>query len=387
MAITPPKLFVALASGILLTTSATALAQTPSPSQVTEQAQVAAVESVEDESRWVETNAETTKTRGRGVGKGSYYGDRERGYYWYEEDPDKLKRPPPPPPAPAAAPSKAEEMKPFSVDWLKVKLEETRKIAIDNPTRENVELYVYYQKIAMDKAEKYALMSQQVAIVNPELDESYENPTATMARKARQQKRDDEQVRTVQKLAREVGIYYFFKSDCQYCAKQNGVLSELETKYGFRIMPISIDHLPLEDGAFPQWTPDRGQAMKLGISATPTLYMFHPPNEIVFLSVGVQTEGQLMKRIIQIAQANNWISRDELETALRGLPRDFLVDAVNDLEEVDWNNPEQALDALRYASQKGVEKAKADEIMSGLGMSSPQEPEATPLEMPPPQQP
>jgi len=359
MAITLTKLRPALLSASLLLAGAS----------------VAAQQTDGDSSRWVDTGSQTQKTRGVGVGQGSYYKDRERGYFFYEEDPDKKKQQLELP-LPSTPGAPAEQPPPMSVKWLQQKLEETRIAAIDNPTRENVELYVYLQKISMDKAEKFALMSQQVALINPDLDESMENPTTSVARKARMNATDSEQLRVLSQLSKQIGIYYFFKSDCQYCAKQNGVLQAMTKKYGFYVMPVSVDHAGLLDGSFPEWVPDRGQAARLNISATPTLYLFHPPNDIAFLSVGVQTESQLQKRILQVSQANGWLSKEDLERALRGLPRDFLVDAVQDLGDVDWTDTQSALDALRYASRKGLERAKISDVM-GVTPGAAVAPEAT----------
>ena len=315
--------------------------------------------------RWVDTGTQSTKTRGVDLNRGGYYRDRERGYYWYEEDPERKEPLPPPEAMTSTQQSPPSEHEPLSVRWLQEKLEETRIAAIDNPTRENVELYVYLQKISMDKAEKFAIMSQQVAMINPDLDESYDNPTTTFARKARLNAQGGEQTRVLGELAQRVGIYYFYRSDCEYCAKQNMTLQALTRDHGYNIMPIAIDHRPLADGSYPDWVPDRGQAKLLNVTVTPTLYLFHPPNEVAFLSAGLQTEGQLTKRILQVSEANGWLSKDEMERAMRGLPRDFLVDAVKDLGEVDWTNSESALEALRYASRRGVEKARLNDVLTG----------------------
>ena len=331
----------------------------------------------EKQGRWNEVDSQQNRaTRGQDIGARGYYKERERGYYWYETDPAIDRAPEIKTPRVPGVPQPGTEPEPLSVKWLQQKLEETRVAAIDNPTRENVELYVYLQKISMDKAEKFALMSQQVATINPALDESYENPTTTMARTARLRAQEGEQSRVLKDVAKTVGIYYFFKSDCPYCAKQNVTLDAVSRNFGFRVMPISVDHRPMGDGVFPEWVPDRGQAEKLGISATPTLYLFHPPNEVVFLGAGLQTEGQLQKKILQVAEANKWLSKDELERAMRGLPRDFLVDAVEDLGEIDWSTPQSALEALRFASRRGLERAKMSDLMSNTTATTP---EATPI--------
>jgi len=306
--------------------------------------------------RWVDTGAQTAQTRG--VGQKGWQHDRERGWYWFESDPNPpVVAPVNPPPGTPGAPRSEPEPEPLSVLWLQQKLEETRIAAIDNPTRENVELYVYLQKMAMDRAEKFAIMAQQVAMVNPDLDESYENPTSTFVRRARLDTRDNEQERVLRALAENVGIYYFYRSDCTYCARQNPILKRMEAEHGLRILPISIDHLPSHDGAFPNWQPDQGQAQALGVNATPTMYLYHPPNDVAFLAAGLQSEPQLIKRIFQVAEANGWLSREDLEKAMRGMPREFLLDAVQDLEDVDWSDPNRALEALRHASRHGVERA------------------------------
>jgi len=306
--------------------------------------------------RWVDTGAPTTQTRGVGVDRNGWHRDRERGWHWYESDPNPPSVVPVQPPQGAPG-SPQSEPEPLSVLWLQEKLEETRIAAIDNPTRENVELYVYLQKMAMDKAEKFAIMSQQVAMINPDLDENYQNPTSTFVRRARLDTRDNEQERVLRALAENVGIYYFYRSDCAYCARQNPILKRMEAEHGLRILPISIDHLPSHDGAFPNWQPDQGQARALGVNATPTMYLYHPPNDVAFLAAGLQSEPQLIKRIFQVAEANGWLAREDLEKAMRGMPREFLLDAVQDLEDVDWSDPNRALEALRHASRHGVERA------------------------------
>jgi len=305
--------------------------------------------------RWVDTGAQTAQTRG--VGQKGWQHDRERGWHWYESDPNARPVVPVQPPQGGSSAPKSEP-EPLSVLWLQQKLEETRIAAIDNPTRENVEYYIYLQKMAMDKAEKFAIMSQQVAMVNPDLDESYENPTSTFVRRARLDTRDGEQRRVLRTLAEDVGIFYFYRSDCAYCARQNPILKRMEAEHGLHILPISIDHLPSHDGAFPNWQPDEGQAQALGVNVTPTMYLFRPlTHEAVFLAAGLQSEPQLIKRIFQVAEANGWLSREEMEKAMRGMPREFLLDAVQDLEDVDWSDPNRALEALRHASRHGVERA------------------------------
>jgi|GEM_PF-441610 len=309
------------------------------------------------------------KTRGVGI-TDRYYDDRERGWHFFEEDPDRQEQEPMLPPIEGVEQTPPTGPAPFSVEWLRVEMEEAKVKAIDEPTRENIEYYSYLEKVAMDKAEKFALMRQQVSMVNPGLDETIDNPVTTIARTARRDEQSSEQTRILEDLARNVGIYYFFKSTCEYCAKQNIPLLEMKKRFGFSILPISVDGLPMPDGVFNEWTPDQGQAAMLSIDSTPTLYMVRPPNEVVLLSVGVQTSQGLEKRLLQVAHANKWIDQETFEKAMRGLPRRFLVDAIQDMGAVNWDDPKAALDALRYATSRGTEKTTVDEMFGTDGQAT-----------------
>lgn len=281
--------------------------------------------------------------------------ERERGWHWYEvppKEPEKDKE---------VKPKQPSGPPPLSLKWLQDKMIEYRDIAIDNPTRENVERYNYVQKLAMDKAEKFALMSQEVNTLNPALDETIQNPVTSYASRAQESIREDSRKKVMQKLSSEVGIYYFFKSDCPYCLKMNGVLQNIQYHYGFKVKAISLDGRGMPDNYFTDWMPDQGQASVLGVVSTPTLYMFKPPNKVVLLSAGLQTVPELTRRMMQVANSNKWLSDDEFQFAMKGLRRDFLLDAAMGEESIDWNDPDSVLKALREISKYGVESATVDE--------------------------
>jgi len=300
-------------------------------------------------------------TRGQGV-DGRFYDDARRGWYWFEEDPDRRRQLKPEPEAQTQAPAPSNPHKPLSVEWLRQELEDARVLAIDDPSPENVEYYALVEKLALDKASAFAAMRAQVALTNPALDETINNPVTTLARTARRDERSAELSRVLGSLAEKVGIYYFYKSDCPYCLKQNMSLLELQRMYDFAVLPIAIDARPMPDGAFANWRPDRGQAQMLAIEQTPTLYLMRPPSELVLLINGVQTLGGLEQRILQIAHANNWIDREDFDRAMRGAPNRLLVDALDGVEGVDWNDRSAALQALRSAAGQGVQRASAQDI-------------------------
>lgn len=288
--------------------------------------------------------------------KSQYLNDRERGWHWYEVQPvapEKVETPIEPPKAPGPAP--------LSVKWLSEKLEEYKTIAINNPTRENVERYNYMQKLVLDKAEKFALMSQEVNTLNPSLDETIANPVTSYATNQQNKVREESTDRVVNKLATEIGLYYFYKSDCQYCLKMNTIMRSLQDKNGYQIKAIALDGKPMPDGKFPVWVPDRGQASVLGVTSTPTIYMFKPPNKVVLVAAGLQVIPELKRRIMQVANSNKWLSDDEFQLAMKGMRRDFLIDATASEKSIDWDNPDDVLVKLRDISKYGVESATLSE--------------------------
>lgn len=289
------------------------------------------------------------------VPKERFTDDREKGWHWYENppvktDPKKVEEKVEKAPGPA----------PFSVPWLSQKLEEYKLIAVNNPTRENVERYNYMQKLVLDKAEKFALMSQEVNTLNPTLDETIANPVTSYASNLQQSIRNEKTDEIIKKLGSEVGIYYFYKSDCPYCLKMNTIINNLKNKDGFSVMGIALDGKPMPDGKITAWVPDRGQASSLGVTSTPTLYMFKPPGQVVLVSAGLQTVPELKKRIIQVANANKWITKEEFELAMKGMRRDFFIDAATAEGTINWEDPDDVLVKLREISNYGVEKANVD---------------------------
>lgn len=131
------------------------------------------------------------------------------------------------------------------------------------------------------------------------------------------------------------------------------------------MLPISLDQKPLLDGSFQEWVPDSGQGSALSISSTPTLYLFRPPHELVLLSVGLQTLPDLETKVLTVAHGHGWLSDADFEQAVRGFSQDYLVDSAKDLQGVDWNDSSKALDALRKASQRAVEKSHMDADANG----------------------
>lgn len=315
--------------------------------------------------------AETIKTD-KPRSTDGFLGQEDQGWFWYKDPPEPPVEQPVDPTDAEAAPDD-KKPKPLSGEWIRENLPKFRMKAIDEPTKDNVEMYLLLQKLAMDKAEQFALAHRAFASQNPGIDETIQNPVSGIARKSMTKMQEDTQTDVVKKIASQVGIYYFFRSDCIYCHRQNPMLPILTQSTGLTILPISVDGLPSADGLLPNWRPDQGQAAQLGVTSTPTMYLVKPGDKVIHLTSGSRSIPELRERIVQIAFDNQWIDKNEYDLAMRGMPRRFLSDGLT--EESIQDDPKLLLEALREASMHGLPTTSSDD--PGLTATTPWTPSTT----------
>jgi len=302
--------------------------------------------------------APTSKAGTAPAGQGRFLNDRERGWHWYETQPEP--EPEPKPEDVAASPGPP----PMSVAWLRAEFERATEAAVENPTRERVEYWAYLKKILLDKSEKFARMAMQVNELNPVLDETIQNPVQSAVRNAASMDADEKKKEVLARLSSEVGLIYFYKSDCSFCGKQNQALNGLMRLYGFKVTAVSLDHRPFATGHFPDWVPDGGQAQKLGVTQTPTVYLFKPPGQLVLLTVGAQSRSSLERRVLSSSLRAGWIDQPTFETAVLGMERRYFLDKLTSPGAIDWSDPAKALEALKALESSAVSEAElsADEF-------------------------
>lgn len=288
-----------------------------------------------------------------------FYDDKERGWFWYE-DPDseedmaeiELPAPPPPPapekttePAPAAPPGP----KPLSAEWLRKNMEKYRDKAIDDPTHENVSAYMYLQRVMLDKAEKFTEVSQRVVMADSVLDENSRRPIATFGAFAKDEMSTKGIEKAAKKLAESAGLWFFYASTCEFCVKEAGVLKGLMNAYGFKVLPIALDGLPLPSGEFPDFTIDRGQAKKLGVETTPALFLVKPGESggALQLGQGLLSGDEIIKRAIALSNENGWLNDDEYQDTLKVNPIQVDNRTLQNIDEKTVNDPGELVRIIR----------------------------------------
>lgn len=291
----------------------------------------------------------------------AFYEEKERGWFWYEEPvideepvenevapppaalpPDEIKTEPPPPTKPL-------EAKPLSSAWFRKNMEKYRDKAIDEPTPQNVSAYMYLQRVMLDKAEKFGAVSQQVVMSDAVLDENSRRPIATFGAFAMDDRAAQGTEKVAKKLAETAGLWFFYASTCEFCIKEAGVLKGLMNAYGFKVLPIALDGLPLPNGESPNFTIDRGQAKKLGVETTPALFLVKPGQDggAIQLGQGLLSGEEIIERAIALSHQNGWLNIDQYNDTLKVKPMQVDNQTIQNIDENVMDNLNELVKTIR----------------------------------------
>ena len=202
----------------------------------------------------------------------------------------------------ATAPKKTEEDKAFEeLKQLRETMEKKKALAIMKPTPENMKSYIAAQEAVMDRSSYFSDQWRRVIWQNPELNYQLRNPINNSAIPVQKLARDEAQEKTMKNLAKEWGIFFFFKSDCPFCHKMAPILKYVAERYGITVFPISLDGKGLPE--FPNPQTNNGMAQRLDIKQVPTLYLGNiKDRRLMPLSSGVVSANDIVERIYVLTQ-------------------------------------------------------------------------------------
>ncbi|WP_287602431.1 conjugal transfer protein TraF [Thiothrix sp.] len=236
------------------------------------------------------------------VAAAQWYGDKERGWFWREEPPKPVV--PEPKPEPKAIPSPTvpapEPAKPATataaMEAVRAELEEAKNAAILTPTPDKVAHYLKLQEQTMNQAMLFTDMWQRVRWANPTLDYAFIHPTAAGGVRVDRQLTRDEQKAAVKAVAKDNGLFFFFKPNCPFCDEQGRILQALASEYDMTIMPIALNGAT--NPYFPNAKPDNGIAATMGVQDAPALFIVNPDTkESLPLGYGVIPLDEIETRI------------------------------------------------------------------------------------------
>ncbi|MCK7578124.1 MAG: conjugal transfer protein TraF [Chromatiales bacterium] len=287
-----------------------------------------------------------------------FYDRQAEGWFWYQRDPlaalpaepEPPSTPAPPTPEPpATAASAPPDPAPLSAAWLRANLEHYRLQAIDDPTPTKVALYLYLQKLALDKASRFTETFQQVVQSDPYLDETTRRPVGTYANLLNRVAGEQRGCSCAHSPATS-GSGSSIAPTVRTRTAQAPVLARLAHRLGLTVQAIALDGQPLPTGHFPDFRADAGQAARLGVVSTPALFLVRPPDGLAPLAQGLLSLSDLEQRLLLAAHTAGWIEAADYART-RPLVTDLrLAPASEHFTEIPAD-PETFLARLRHHAQ------------------------------------
>jgi conjugal transfer pilus assembly protein TraF len=224
----------------------------------------------------------------------AYWLRNREGWFWYRDPPVAAPRPAPP------ANKPPRELVEF--ETMQKRLEDLKRIAVMNPSDANLTAYMRYQRMVMDKSERFAERWQRLVWTVPDLDYGVTGrPTNALAINVFDEQQRDRQAQVIKGLAATHGLVFVFRGDCPHCHRFAPILKRFEQEFGFTVLAISLDGRAIPE--YPNARPDNGMAARLNATAVPALYLTAPATrQIVPVGFGVMSMTDLVERIAALAQ-------------------------------------------------------------------------------------
>lgn len=253
----------------------------------------------------------------------------EEGWFWYEvipedEKPEKVKPEAPKPkdsvetlakpkktePQPEAAPALPPPPPAMSAEWFRENIKKYRDEAWNNPTPENVSAFLYVQKMAMDRASKFADTWQKVVATDPMLDANSNAPTTTSGTLRMKATTKQYRKELLGSISDRVGLIFFFNGS-EYSMEQARSLDAISQLYDIDVLSVSIDGSGLPKGILGPVIMDEGQSEKMNVRQVPATHIAFNDNTTKPIGVGMFARPLMEDRILLVAQMHGAISDED----------------------------------------------------------------------------
>ena len=244
-----------------------------------------------------------------------FYERKAEGWFWYQDpiaEPEPPKSPSPPPAVPTTSAVPPEPI-PFTVNWVRRELPKALDRAWDDPSPRNVRHFLILQQFVMNRAEQFRNSAQQVVTGDPWLDETSRRPLGAETGRLVNEQAGKARHQLLTILSQRVGLWFFYRSGCPYCEGQAVVMDVMRHHYGFAVIAVALDGQPLDNGLFPDYQSDRGQAKQLDVQTVPATFLVSPTGRFSAISQGELALNEMQSRILVAAMRESWISQDEYD--------------------------------------------------------------------------
>jgi conjugal transfer pilus assembly protein TraF len=225
----------------------------------------------------------------------------DRGFHWYPPEKKVVKPVKKKPVEQQAAVPKPKRLQEITdAKDLREEVDRRKRVAIMNPSPENMYAYLEGNKFIQDKAAMFTDVWRRTVWQNSDLDYNVRNPTANFAQVDIKQARTRAYDAQVKDLSKNNGLMFFFRGDCQYCKIQAPILQMVTRQYGFRVMAVSLDGGGMDE--FPGAKVDNGISKIVsngeGVLNVPALYLVSDDTKrVVPIGAGVLAMDEIVDRI------------------------------------------------------------------------------------------
>lgn len=225
----------------------------------------------------------------------AYFDRHEKGWHWYHDPVIYHSQ------QQAQGISDSSSSKKQSFDEMKSEIKSAMENAIMNPSADNMEQYMLLQKRMSERASQFSTVWQRVLLRNPDLDFRLRYPTNGIGRKIYYQQEETKSRLAMEYFFRDHGLFFFYRSDCQYCHHFAPIIDNFARENGIALIPISMDGQFLPN--FPQSRIDNGQSKTFNVKYWPALFAINPrSNRAIPIAYGLLSESELKDRIRQVAE-------------------------------------------------------------------------------------
>lgn len=181
------------------------------------------------------------------------------------------------------------------------KLDELKARAILEPTTQNVQAYISFQREQLDRASDFADVWRRAIWQNPELDYTLERPINALGKKTWTTQRTAQRDAALSAISQRYGVFYFYSSGCAACEVFSPIIRGVSDRFGMTVMAVSIDGGP--NAAFPNYLIDTGQFQAMGMAGkqVPALVLFDTvTKQPMPIGYGVMAADEVMDRIFTL---------------------------------------------------------------------------------------
>ena len=231
-----------------------------------------------------------------------------KGFLWYNEElvqqlPHKTINNPPSSKIPLPLNSKQEpspKQEPHDqrIEALKKEFNRAQRIALDNPTLENIIIAQRLHKQILEKSHKFATMWQLAALLDYKLTNNNE-PANSLHKNLHEARQEENNITKLKYLAKNWGLILQVSQGCNYCHAFAPIVKQFAGKYGFQLLFVSANNTFFENM---QTTQDTGLLKQLNPEhIVPTLYLVDSSGKQIYpIARSIINEDKIAENILTI---------------------------------------------------------------------------------------